>query len=119
MQKYVAINAMNVTHAGNHHTVYRSESLLRKANSATTQIPASAIKIQTNGKAYGPPVRKISIAMAIRTTDPSATVAGIGDPGVTRSTCAAQIARTKWKNGSQRKLQRNTPAAGIMQTKST
>src|SRR5262249_3797378 len=33
-------------------------------------------------------------------------------------TSAAQSARTKWKNGSHRKLQRKVPAVGIMQSKS-
>ena len=62
---------------------------------------------------------KINAATPIKTTSPSAAVAGVGDPGFRRKASAAQIASTRWKNGSQRKLQRNRPAVGVMQSKST
>src|SRR5262244_2572219 len=52
-------------------------------------------------------------------TSPSAAVAGLADPASSRNTSAAQIARTRWKNGSHRKLQRNRPEVGVMQSKST
>ena len=67
--------------------------------------------------------------MAIKTTDANAAVAGISlstvalakpdDSGLTRSASAAQIARTRWKNGNQRKLHRKRPAVGIIESKST
>ena len=62
---------------------------------------------------------KINAATPIKTTSPSAAVAGVGDPGFRRKASAAQIASTRWKKGSQRKLQRNKPAVGVMQSRST
>ena len=56
---------------------------------------------------------------AVKTTSPNAALAGVGDPSFRRKASPAQIARTRWKNGSQRKLQRNMPAVGVIQSKST
>src|SRR3982751_4983111 len=56
---------------------------------------------------------------AINTTSARAAVACIADLGFRRKASAAQIASTRCKNGSQRKLQRNIPAVGIMHRKST
>src|SRR5438034_9950821 len=70
----------------------------------------------------------MDIVRAIKITSASAVVAGVNDPGhrrvdpVPRQVCsasAAQIARMRWKNGSQRKLHRNSPAAGSIATTST
>src|SRR5437016_3110503 len=61
----------------------------------------------------------MNIAMAVNAVRASAVVAGVADRGVIRSTSAAQIARTKWKNGSQRKLHRKRPAVGSIESKST
>src|SRR5215468_2062350 len=57
--------------------------------------------------------------MPVITTKASAVTAAIDDGNAVCSTSAAQIARTRWKNGSHRKLQRNRPAVGVMQSKST
>src|SRR5215472_18041250 len=52
-------------------------------------------------------------------TKPSAVAAATVDGNTVCSTSAAQIAKTRWKNGSHRKLHRNRPAVGIMQSKRT
>src|SRR5215813_3282251 len=57
--------------------------------------------------------------MPVRMTKASAVTAAIVDGNAVCSTSAAQIARTRWKNGSHRKLQRNRPEVGVMQSKST
>src|ERR1043166_1268646 len=115
MQKYVARNARNVTNTG----IHLRNSKSRSKRSKRYQPAARAMKIQTRGNAYDPRTRRINIAIAIKTTTPSAAVAAGADRGIARSASAAQIARTKWKNGSQRKLQRKRPAVGIMQSKRT
>src|SRR5438477_2274896 len=115
MQRYVARKAQNVITAG----VHDRESEVRKKNSKQTQTAASPIKIQVTGKAYAPPMWKVNAATPIKTASPSAAVAGVGDPGFRRKASAAQIASTRWKKGSQRKLQRNRPAVGVMQSRST
>src|SRR6476661_420957 len=115
MQRYVASNAQKVSAAGNHDR--NSES--RNGNSKQNQTNANPRRIQVRGKAYEPVVWKISPAPLVKTASPTTTVAGVVDPGLRRSTSAAQIASTRWKNGSHRKLQRNIPAVGIMHSKST
>ena len=115
MQRYVASNAQNVIATG----AQQRNSEPRSRNSKHNQTTASPIRIQVSGKAYEPVVWKINAATPIKTTSPSAAVAGVGDPGFRRKASAAQIASTRWKNGSQRKLQRNMPAVGVMQSKST
>src|SRR6516164_8811128 len=115
MQKYVASNAAKVTNAGSH--ARNSDS--RTKNSKTNQAAASPIKIQVTGKAYEPPARKSDMAIAVRIARTSATVAAGADRGIPCSASPAQIARTKWKNGIHRKLQRKRPAVGIMHSKST
>src|SRR5262245_36167768 len=115
MQRYVASKAQNVTTAGNH----KRDSELRNANSKQIQTAAITRKIQVSGKPYEPVVWKINPATLVKRTRPKATAAGVAGPDLRCSSSAAQIARTRWKNGSQRKLQRNRPVVGIMQSAST
>src|SRR6266568_5408305 len=115
MQKYVARNARNVTDT----RIHLRNSKSRSTSSERYQPAARAMKIQIKGNAYGPLARKINIAIAVKTTRPKAVVATVADRGAIRSASAAQIAKTKWKKGSQRKLHRKRPAVGIMHSKST
>src|SRR4029078_8745145 len=115
MQRYVASNAQKVIATGPQQR--NSESRSRKSKHNQTR--ASPIRIQVRGKAYAPAMLKIKAVTPIKMTIPSVTVAALGGPGLRRKASAAQIASTRWKNGSQRKLQRNMPAVGVMHNKST
>jgi len=115
MQRYVTSNAQKVIVTG----AQQRNSEPRSRHSKHNQTTASPMRIQVSGKAYEPVEWKINAATSIKTTSPSAAVAGVGDPGFRRKASPAQIASTRWKNGSQRKLQRNKPAVGVMQSKST
>src|SRR5260370_39062351 len=124
MQRYVARSAENVINAG----VHFCDSEWRSAISQRHQNAASPTQIHVRGKAYEPVERKINIAVAVKSTRASAIkprrgtrilAAFIGWKPMPRSTSAAQIARIRWKNGSQRNLQRKRPAVGVMQSAST
>jgi len=100
MQRYVVRSAKNVIAGG----VHPRNPELRKKYSEKYQSAARPRKIHVNGKAYEPPVRKIDIVMAVKTTSANAVVAGVANPGHRRldpaprnvcSASAAQIARIK------------------------
>src|SRR5438034_2479411 len=57
--------------------------------------------------------------MAVTTTSASEAVAAVVGCGFICSASAAQIASTRWKKGSQRKLHRKSPAVGIIESRST
>src|SRR5438094_9676131 len=87
---------------------------LNWSNSITNQTRARLRKIQASGKRCSPPVRKTKAPIMSMTMSRSMRKAPkrrcFCENDANAST--AQRARTRWRSGSQRKLQRKTPAVG-------